>query len=137
MMKTVALKIALTPDFLSKFLKFGVVGFGGVFVNFGITYICKEWLKWNKYLSNILGFIFAATSNYILNRMWTFASSNPQIASEYAKYFVISLVGLGIDSIMVWLLNGKLKWNFYLSKVFAVGASTLWNFLGNLLFTFA
>ena len=137
MMNTLLIEIELTREFLLKFLKFGVVGFSGVFVNFGVTYACKEWLKWNKYLSNILGFIFAATTNYILNRLWTFQSTNPQIGAEYAKYFVISVVGLGIDTLTVYVLNGKLKWNFYLSKVFAVGAATFWNFFGNLLFTFA
>ena len=136
-MKALLLKIELTQELLLKFLKFGAVGFSGVFVNFGITYVCKEWFKWNKYLSNILGFVFAATTNYILNRIWTFQSNNPQIGVEYLKYFVISLIGLGIDTLTVYLLNGKLKWNFYLSKVFAVGVSTLWNFFGNLLFTFA
>ena len=64
-MQALLLKIELSRAFLLKFLKFGVVGFSGVFVNFGVTYVCKEWLKWNKYLSNILGFIVAATSNYI------------------------------------------------------------------------
>ena len=136
-MNNILLKIELSYDLLLKFLKFGVVGLSGVFVNFGVTYVCKERLKWNKYLSNILGFVFAATTNYILNRFWTFQSSNPQIGMEYAKYFAISLVGLGLDTLTVYVLNGKLKWNFYLSKVFAVGVSTLWNFFGNLLFTFA
>ena len=129
--------IELNHTLLIRFLKFGVVGLSGVFVNFGVTYVCKEWLKWNKYLSNILGFVVAASTNYLLNRIWTFESSNPQIGMEYVKYFGIALVGLGIDTFTVCLLNGKLKWNFYLSKVFAVGASTLWNFFGNLLFTFA
>lgn len=123
--------------FLLKFLKFGAVGASGVLVNFGITWFFKEVYKLNKYLSNILGFVFAATTNYLLNRWWTFQSTNPQVGAEYAKYFLISLVGLGIDTLTVYLLNGKLKWNFYLSKIFAVGASTLWNFFGNLLFTFA
>ena len=123
--------------FLLKFLKFGAVGASGVLVNFGITWFFKEVCKLNKYLSNILGFVFAATTNYLLNRWWTFQSTNPQVGAEYAKYFLISLVGLGIDTLTVYLLNGKLKWNFYLSKIFAVGASTLWNFFGNLLFTFA
>ena len=137
MLKTAVLKIELTREFLFKFLKFGAVGFSGVFVNFGITFVCKEWLKLNKYLSNILGFVVAATTNYFLNRIWTFQSTNPQIGSEYAKYFAIALVGLGLDTLTVYLLNGKLKWNFYLSKIFAVGVSTLCNFFGNLLFTFA
>ena len=122
--------------FLLKFLKFSAVGASGVVVNFGVTWIFKEVCKLNKYLSNILGFIFAATTNYLLNRWWTFQSSNPQVGAEYAKYFLISLVGLGLDTLTVYLLNGKLKWNFYLSKVFAVGAATLWNFFGHLLFTF-
>lgn len=128
---------ALTKDFLWKFLKFGVVGFSGVLVNFGVTWLFKEVFRLNKYVSNILGFVVAATTNYVLNRWWTFQSNNPEVGVEYAKYFLISLIGLGIDTLTVYLLNGKLKWNFYLSKVFAVGASTLWNFFGNLLFTFS
>ena len=128
--------VELNKEFLWKFLKFGAVGFSGVLVNFGVTWFFKEVCKFNKYLSNILGFIAAATTNYMLNRWWTFQSTNPQVGAEYAKYFLISVVGLGIDTLTVYLLNGKLKWNFYLSKVFAVGTAMLWNFFGNLLFTF-
>ena len=131
------LRIAFTKEFVLKFLKFGVVGFSGVFVNFGVTWLFKEIFKLNKYVSNILGFVVAATTNYLLNRWWTFQSSNPEVGVEYAKYFLISIIGLGIDTLTVYLLNGKLKWNFYLSKVFAIGAATLWNFFGNLLFTFS
>ena len=129
--------MALDKAFFLKFLKFGAVGASGVIVNFGVTWFFKEVCKFNKYLSNILGFIFAATTNYVLNRWWTFQSTNPQVGTEYAKYFLISVIGLGIDTLTVYLLNGKLKWNFYLSKVFAVGAAMLWNFFGNLLFTFS
>ena len=136
-MKSLPINKALNQEFLLKFLKFCAVGLSGVFVNFVVTWLCKEKFKWNKYLSNILGFVIAATSNYLLNRFWTFESTNPQIGVESVKYFVIALVGLGIDTLTVWLLNGKLKWNFYLSKIFAIGASTMWNFFGNLLFTFA
>lgn len=120
-----------------KILKFCAVGFSGVFVNFGVTWFFKEVCRLNKYASNILGFVFAATTNYMLNRWWTFQSTNPQIGVEYAKYFLISVVGLGIDTLTVYLLHSKLKLNFYLSKVFALGAAMVWNFTGNLLFTFA
>lgn len=129
--------MTLTKELLMKFLKFGAVGFSGVFVNFGVTWFFKETCKLNKYLSNILGFIFAATTNYFLNRWWTFQSTNPQMGEEYAKYFLISVIGLGIDTLTVYLLNGKLKWNFYLSKVFAILVSSLWNFFANLVFTFS
>ena len=84
-----------------KFLKFSAVGASGVLVNFGVTWFFKEICKLNKYLSNILGFIFAATTNYLLNRWWTFQSTNPEVGTEYAKYFLISIVGLGIDTLTV------------------------------------
>lgn len=122
--------------FILKFLKFGVVGFSGVFVDFGVTYLFKEVIKINKYVSNALGFICAATSNYILNRIWTFESENADVATEYGKFMLVSAIGLGINSLTLYILTDKFKWNFYLSKIFAIGAATLWNFFANLLFTF-
>ena len=122
--------------FILKFLKFGVVGFSGVFVDFGITYLFKEIIKINKYVSNAIGFICAATSNYILNRIWTFQSENTDVATEYGKFMLVSVIGLGINSLTLYILTDKLKWNFYLSKIFAIGMATLWNFFANLLFTF-
>ena len=122
--------------FLLKFLKFGVVGFSGVFVDFGVTYLFKEIIKINKYVSNAIGFICAATSNYILNRIWTFQSENADVATDYGKFMLVSAIGLGINSLTLYILTDKLKWNFYLSKIFAIGMATLWNFFANLLFTF-
>ena len=122
--------------FILKFLKFGVVGFSGVFVDFGVTYLFKEIIKINKYVSNAIGFICAATSNYILNRIWTFQSENADVATEYGKFMLVSVIGLVINSLTLYILTDKLKWNFYLSKIFAIGMATLWNFFANLLFTF-
>ena len=122
--------------FILKFLKFGAVGFSGVFVDFGVTYLFKEIIKINKYVSNAIGFICAATSNYILNRIWTFQSENADVATEYGKFMLVSAIGLGINSLTLYILTDKLKWNFYLSKIFAIGMATLWNFFANLLFTF-
>jgi putative flippase GtrA len=120
-----------------KFLKFGVVGGSGVIVDFGVTYLCKEKLRIQKYVSNAIGFTVAATTNYILNRIWTFQSKNPQIGREYLSFIIISLIGLAINTFILWVLHKKFGWNFYLSKLFAIGVVTIWNFFANLLITFA
>lgn len=124
-------------DVFFKFLKFGIVGFSGLFVDFGLTWLSKEKLGIQKYISNAIGFSFAATSNYYLNRIWTFNSANPEIALEYSQFFFISLIGLAINTLILWLIVTRLKFNFYLSKVFAIIVVMLWNFFANLLFTFA
>lgn len=120
-----------------KFLKFGVVGCSGMIVDFGLTYLCKEILRINKFLSNAIGFIVAATSNYFFNRLWTFESHNEEIGVQYLQFMTVSVIGLGINSLVLYLLNEKLKWNFYFSKLIAIGVTTIWNFFANLLFTFA
>jgi len=126
----------LTEEFLMKFLKFGVVGFSGVFVDFGFTAIAKEVFKIQKYVSNGIGFTIAATTNYLLNRWWTFQSHNPEVAVEYLKFIGISLIGLGINTAILWALVSKFNLNFYISKLGAIAVVTIWNFGMNYLFTF-
>jgi putative flippase GtrA len=122
--------------FIWKFLKFGAVGFSGVFIDFGFTYICKEWIKIPKYIANAIGFSIAASSNYFFNRYWTFHSNNPEMLMEYSQFFGISLIGLGINTLILWILVSKYNKHFYLSKLFAIGVVTIWNFLANYFITF-
>ena len=42
--------------FIVKMIKFGLVGLMGMVIDFGITWLCKEKLKWNKYVANSCGF---------------------------------------------------------------------------------
>jgi putative flippase GtrA len=123
--------------FYFKFLKFAAVGLSGMIIDFGLTWFFKEIVKIPKYVANAIGFIAAATSNYFLNRFYTFESHNPEIAFEYFKFFSVSLVGLGINTLILWLLVTKFKLGFYLSKLFAIMVVIIWNFLVNLAFTFA
>lgn len=124
--------------FLFKFLKFSVVGLSGVVVDFGTTYFFKDLAGTNKYLANTLGFSFAATSNFFLNRLWTFHSTDPQIAIQYFKFLLIAIIGLVINNITIYLLTDRLRFfKFYFSKLIATAIVVLWNFLMNYFFTFS
>ncbi len=128
--------IEFNNAFFFKFLKFGVVGFSGLIVDFSITYFCKEKLKIHKYISNSLGFIVATGTNYTLNRYWTFDNHNPATLIQFGKFFVISLAGLALSNMIIYLLNDRLKWNFYVAKACAIVIVSLWNFFANYLYTF-
>lgn len=119
-----------------QFIKFCVVGASGLLVDFGITYLCKEKIKLNKYIANSLGFIAAASSNYLLNRMWTFENTDPNISTQYLLFIIISLIGLGINNGVIYLVLRKRDYNFYIVKIFAIAIVTLWNFFMNFFFTF-
>lgn len=123
--------------FLAKFLKFGVVGASGLIVDFGFTILCKEVLRIQKYVANAIGFVLASSSNYYLNRIWTFESKNPAIGVEFSEFFLISLIGLGLNTLILYILVSRYKKKFYISKAIAIGIVTLWNFFANAFFTFS
>jgi putative flippase GtrA len=123
-------------ELVIKIVKFGIVGFSGVLVDFAITWLLKEQLKWSKYLANSLGFLCAASNNYIFNRLWTFQDSNPEVWWQYGKFMLISVVGLGLNNAVVWVAHERRNFNFYVAKVLAVFVVMFWNFIANYYYTF-
>jgi putative flippase GtrA len=126
----------LQAEIAIKFLMYAVVGFSGVLVDFGFTYVCKELLKFQKYVSNSIGFCAAVISNYFLNRLWTFKSQDPKLLSQFGNFALIAAVGLILNNLIIYVLNDKLKFNFYLSKAMAIGIVMIWNFFANYFYTF-
>ena len=139
------------PPLISKFIKFGVVGASGMVVDFGVLYLLRDVAGLHDLLANTISFTAAATSNYFLNRIWTFRSHEKNVGVEYLKFLLVSVIGLLINNGV--LLLSKFLWPvayetgtitllgvtidyFYLFKLLAIAITTMWNFLGNMLFTF-
>lgn len=138
-----------------KFVKFGLVGGSGMVVDLGVLYLMRDVVGLPDLVANTISFTIAATSNYFLNRIWTFRSHEENVTVEYAKFLGVSIVGLLINTGVLWLSNAlwpvayqgtlaigvstqqafSIK-NFYLFKLLAIAITTLWNFFGNMLFTF-
>ena len=119
-----------------KLLKYCIVGFSGMLIDFGLTYLLKEKIKTNKYVASSLGFIAAATSNFYFNKFWTFQDISENISVEFVSFLTIGLLGLIINNAVIYLLTERYKNNFYLSKFVAIVTVTFWNFIMNYLFTF-
>jgi len=121
---------------LVSFVKFGLVGCTGILIDFSVTWFCKEKLRWNKYLSNSAGFCFAVVNNYFLNKQYTFHNNNSDISIQFLKFLAISLIGLGVSNLLLYLLQKNGSLNFYFSKALVIALVFFWNFGANTLFTF-
>jgi len=119
-----------------KFLKFGIVGISGLCIDFFITWLFKEKLKVNQYLSNSLGFIIAAFNNYLLNKYFTFQNTDTHFLTQLISFFGIALIGLGFNLTILYVLQTYTKLNFYVSKIAATVIVFFWNFTANYWFTF-
>ena len=114
---------------LFKFLKFIIVGFSGLAVDFSTTILLKEKLKVQRYISSSTGFVLAASSNYLFNRLWTFQSNNPKVFEEYGTFLLISVIGLFINNLFLYIFEKKIR--FYFAKFLAIMITSVWNFSAN------
>ncbi len=120
----------------TQFFRFGVVGTLGLCIDFCMTWILKEKIRVNKYFSNTIGFVVAATNNYFLNKYFTFQNTDSDLVIQFVSFFGIALVGLGLNLIILYCLQTYTKFNFYISKIIATAIVFFWNFTANSWFTF-
>lgn len=116
--------------------RFIITGFIGLLIDFSVTWLCKEHLGLNRYVSNGLGFSIAVINNYILNRIWTFKNKQKNIIQQFGRFFLISLIGLGISTLFLFFIHTQLNINFYVSKAVVVIVVFIWNYSANTMITF-
>lgn len=121
---------------LEKLFKFGAVGGIGLLIDFSITWLCKEKFLWNKYISSSIGFVFAVTNNYLLNRQFTFRSQDTHITLQFSKFFLVSITGLLLSNGLLFFFQKYTQLNFYLCKIAVILLLFGFNFWVNSIFTF-
>lgn len=108
---------------------------GGIatIVDFGVAAIVRELFGGNDVVSNIVGFVFGLITNYLISILWVFKKHNMNIATEFAVFSIIGLIGLGINTLIVYFLGNL--WNsqevgimFYVAKMIATLITLIWNF---------
>ncbi|MEG4408290.1 glycosyltransferase [Microcoleus sp. MON2_D5] len=123
---------------MGKFLRFGIVGFSGVFVNMGVLYVLSEILNLELTRSLIVAAEFAIISNFLWNDLWTFGDISKrqpgkrQQLKRLLKFNTICLMGLILNVLLVNLLFNVFGMNKYLANLIAIAAVTLWNFWINM-----
>jgi putative flippase GtrA len=126
----------LTHQKLIQLSRFIITGFLGLLIDFLITWICKEHLGLNKYISNAFGFVFAVVNNYSVNKIWTFNDTEKAIGKQFFTFLLISIVGLALNTFLLYIIIVKFNLQFYISKAMVIAIVFVWNYLANSLITF-
>ncbi|WP_341739451.1 glycosyltransferase family 2 protein [Microcoleus sp. CAWBG640] len=123
---------------MGKFIRFGLVGFSGVFVNMGVLYVLRNFCKLELTRSLIVAAELAIVSNFLWNDLWTFGEisrrqrGNRQRLKRLLKFNTICLMGLILNVLLVNVMFNIFGMNEYLANLIAILAVTLWNFWINM-----
>jgi putative flippase GtrA len=137
---------------LKRFIKFAMVGAAGSVTDLTVLNLLVQLAQLTPVVANYFSFTAAVIQNFTLNRFWTFPESRQRQAStQLAQFFLINLIGLGINTLILAVVHHSLDefWihatgdpamGFFLSynfaKLFAIGVVLFWNFTANRLWTY-
>lgn len=85
-------------DVIIQFIKFGIVGFGGFFIDLGFFHLGLDVLGFGHYWSALFSFPFAVTATWLGNRSFTFrGKSTRKPHHEWAQFALVCAVGLVLN----------------------------------------
>ena len=131
---------------LSKYIKFSAVGVVGAVINTAVLWTANEIFFVYYLWAAVMAFCVAATSNYYMNRRWTYRSKG-SLPKQYSQFLMVSICGLAlnlvilkgiVDGVMPALDLGKDKASIYLvvANLIAIFIVSIFNFFANSFWTF-
>ena len=126
--------------FLYKAGRFYTVGASGFIVNYMISLLFAGGVYDLWYLhANVIGIIASITTNFILNKMWTFNDRDFRIKktiSQYGKFAMFSSLGALVQLGVVYFLVDNNGISYPLALILAVITAAFGNFVLNKKWTF-
>ncbi|MBF2018057.1 MAG: glycosyltransferase [Rivularia sp. T60_A2020_040] len=125
---------------IGRFIRFGLVGLSGVFVDMTILYLLSDpnTLALPLTRSKIIAGEIAIFNNFLWNDAWTFADVTMQQKGlkqrfkRFLKFNIICLAGLVINVLVLNLIFNFVISNRYIANLIAIAVATVWNFWVNL-----
>jgi len=126
--------------FLSKAARFYTVGASGFVVNYLISLLFAGGISDMWYLhATIIGISVSITTNFILNKAWTFSDRDFRIKktlTQYGKFAMFSSLGALVQLGMVYFLVDGIEISYPLALILAVMTAAFGNFVFNKKWTF-
>ena len=129
----------ISVRFLSKAARFFTVGASGLGVNYLTSLLFSSSLDMWYIHATILGIMFSISSNFVLNKYWTFEDRDftpKRTAIQYGKFVGFSSIGALVQLGMVYYLVDGFSLSYPIALVLAVGTAAFSNFVLNKKWTF-
>ncbi|WP_304757204.1 GtrA family protein [Faecalibaculum rodentium] len=111
-------------------LKFGIVGILAFIIDYGLMVFCTEVLHIYYLWSTMISFTVSVIFNYFASIKWVFNVDNGKSKSANLIFFIsFSIIGLGINQLVMWLGVDQLHISYLIIKLFATAVVMVFNFV--------
>lgn len=115
-------------------LKFGVVGVIAFLIDYSLLYVLTEFCHIHYMISSIISFTVSLIFNYIASIYWVFDVKQKQTYKEVIVFTILSVMGLGINQLVMYLMTDVGNIYYMFSKLVATAIVMVWNFITRKIF---
>lgn len=119
---------------LMQIIRFGIVGGTSFLIDYGIFTIFSQLLHIHYLIASILSFSISVIYNYILSIKWVFDVTKKQTTKEFIVFIVLSAIGLGLNSLIMYVSVDLLHIHEMISKIIATAIVMVYNFITRKIF---
>ena len=120
-------------NIFGQFLRYFVTGGLAFIVDFGVFAMTFYCFGIHYLLANLIGLMGGNVVNYLLSIGWVFSSEKRTMEKhcflEITVFVLISLVGMGLNELLMYVFVGVLAIQVMVSKVGAASIVLLYNFI--------
>ena len=131
------------PDFIKKLydkyfhqlLRFGIVGCSVTALDFIMLHVFVERVKIWYLPAAALAFTISTVINYILSMTFVFKGREGRNKKEeFIVFAILNLIGLGLTTLLMWLLVDKAGLYYMFAKVITSATVMFWSFFSRKIF---
>ena len=120
----------------NQLIKFGLVGGIAFIIDYGIMVFLTEVFKVPSLISAAVSFTVSVIFNYIASVKWVFDVDKEKNgkAKELIVFIILSVIGLGINELIMWIMDKQFGIYYMISKIVATIVVMCYNFITRKLF---
>lgn len=114
---------------IAQFMKFGIVGVIAFVIDYGFMVLLTEVFGVPYLISTTVSFIISVIFNYFASMRFVFKRKDDMSRRrEFIIFVVLSVIGLVINDVFMWLMVDFLFIDYRISKIVVTFIVAVWNF---------
>lgn len=111
-------------------IQFGFVGVAATIIDFGVLIFLVQIFHLDPVISAAISFIISLIFNYVVSMRYVFRHRQDiSRKTEFIIFAVLSIIGLGLNELLMWLCINVVGIFYVWAKVIATALVMIWNFV--------
>lgn len=118
-----------------QFMKFGIVGAISFVIDYSLLFLLTEFGGIDYLISGAISFTVSVIFNYAASMKFVFQGvEGMSKKKEFIIFVVLSVLGLGLNQLIMWIGVDKIGIYYMITKIFATAIVMVYNFVTRKIF---